>query len=134
MFPAPSAAPNSVSVSAVTTSSITVQWGTVDCIHRNGDITGYLVRYGLESDGRNRKTEDASEEVYSITGLNHSTIYVIQVAAVNLAGGRVYSDPLVITTRGNISKSKKSRLSNLDAPLTDGSILIIVQCSNKYGI
>ena len=37
----PSAPPISVSVSEVTSSSITVQWGPVDCIHRNGDITDY---------------------------------------------------------------------------------------------
>ena len=46
--PAPSAAPTSVSVSEDTSSSITVQWGAVDCIHHNGDITGYSVLYGVQ--------------------------------------------------------------------------------------
>ena len=51
--PAPSAPPTSVNVSDVTPSSITVQWGPVDCIHRNGDITGYSVQYGnVESNWR----------------------------------------------------------------------------------
>ena len=43
--PAPSASPDFVSIIEVTSSSITVQWEMVPCIHRNGDITGYSVRY-----------------------------------------------------------------------------------------
>ena len=37
--PVPSAPPTSVATSDVTSSNITVQWGPVDCIHRNGNIT-----------------------------------------------------------------------------------------------
>ena len=47
--PAPFTPPTSVSVSEVTSSSITVQWGPVDCIHRNGNITGYSMQYGSET-------------------------------------------------------------------------------------
>ena len=93
---APSAAPTSVRVSEVTTSTITIQWDTVKCIHRNGDITGYLVWYG---DGNPRQTEDTKME-YLIIGLNHSTTYTIQVAAVNSAGTGVYSQQLSIKTTG----------------------------------
>ena len=74
--PAPSAAPNSVSVSEVTSSSITVQWGAVPCIHRNGDITGYSVQYGSE-------TMSVSGDMYVISNLEPSTTYSIQVAAMN---------------------------------------------------
>ncbi|CAI7989142.1 Protein sidekick [Geodia barretti] len=42
---APSAGPSSVSVVGVTSSTITVMWGSVPCIHQNGDITGYSVQY-----------------------------------------------------------------------------------------
>ena len=74
--PAPSAAPNSVRVSDVTSSSITVQWGAVSCIHRNGDITGYSVQYGSE-------TMSVSGDMYVISNLEPSTTYSIQVAAMN---------------------------------------------------
>ena len=97
--PAPSAAPTSVSVSEVTSSSITVQWGAVDCIHRNGNITGYSVQYGVQGSG-NMTVEiasgDSSGGMYQISGLSAATAYTIEVAAVNSAGTGVYSTPIVV--------------------------------------
>ena len=98
--PAPSAAPTSVSVSEVTSSSITVQWGAVDCIHRNGDITGYLVRYGVQESG-STQTESVSgggATTRFISGLQSITSYSVEVAAVSSAGSGVYSDPYIILT------------------------------------
>ena len=92
---APSAAPSSLRRTEVTTSTATIQWDTVKCIHRNGDITGYLVW----CNNGTRQTEDTKTE-YLIIGLNHSTTYTIQVAAVNSAGTGVYSEQLSITTTG----------------------------------
>ena len=43
---AASAAPK-VSWTFATSYSITLQWETVPCEHRNGDITGYSVKYGV---------------------------------------------------------------------------------------
>ena len=100
--PAPSAPPTSVRVSEVTSSSITVQWGPVDCIHRNGDITGYSVRY-------RRKTESIPQNIsvsggnairYTIPNLNSSTKYFIRVAAINNAGNKLFSRPVNNLTRG----------------------------------
>ena len=98
--PAPSAAPTSVSASS-TSSSITVQWGAVDCIHRNGDITGYSVRYGVQGSGEGDRTVeiasgDSSGGMYQISGLSSATVYTIEVAAVNSAGIGDYSDPITI--------------------------------------
>ena len=95
---APSAPPTSVSTSDVTSSSITVQWGAVDCIHHNGDITGYSVRYEVQGSAEGDRTVvmasgDSSGGMYEISGLTHSTTYAIEVAAVNSAGTGVYSDP-----------------------------------------
>ena len=92
---APSAAPAFVRVSTVTSYSITVQWGTVDCIHRNGDITGYSVRYGVVGSGSTQTMSVAGGSVTeaTITNLMLSTNYSIQVAAVNSAGTGVFSDP-----------------------------------------
>ena len=96
--PAPSAAPNSVSVSEVTSSSITVQWGAVPCIHRNGDITGYSVQYGVVG-SESTQTMTVSGASVNITGLVESTTYTIEVAAVNSDGIGVYSEPLIITAQ-----------------------------------
>ena len=96
--PAPSAAPDSVSISAVTSSSITVQWEMVPCIHRNGDITGYSVQYGIQGQSTQTMSVDSKGGSYEITGLQSSTTYSIQVAAMNSAGTGDYSDPYLITT------------------------------------
>ena len=85
---APSAAPNSVSVSEVTSSSITVQWGTVPCIHRNGHITGYSVQYGVvgsESIQTMTVSGVVSGGMYKVSELKQLTNYTIEVAAVNSA-------------------------------------------------
>ena len=98
--PAPSAPPTSVSTSDVTSFSITVQWGAVDCIHRNGDITGYSVRYGVQGSG-STQTESVSGGAATeatISGLTKDTSYEIEVAGVNSAGVGVYSDPLPVDT------------------------------------
>ena len=96
--PVPSAPPTSVNVSDVTNSSITVQWGPVECIHRNGNITGYSVWYGVEGTG-NSQTVNVSRGS-TIIGLNAATNYSIEVAAVNSAGTGVYSDPISSITLG----------------------------------
>ena len=94
----PSAAPTSVSVFEVTFSSITVQWGAVDCIHRNGDITGYSVRYGVQENGSTQieSVSGGGATQTIISGLPHSTTYTIEVAAVNSAGTGVYSTPITV--------------------------------------
>ena len=101
--PAPSAPPTSVNVIDVTFSSITVQWGAVDCIHRNGNITGYSVLYGVP--GRFEGDEialmvsrDSSGGMHVISGLRKSTTYAIGVAAVNSAGTGEYSDTITEQT------------------------------------
>ena len=101
IFPsAPFAAPTSVSVSEVTSSSITVQWGAVDCIHRNGDITGYSVRYGVQGSGSTQtvSVSGGGATMTTISGLESSTIHSIEVAAVNSAGTGVYSPVIMEET------------------------------------
>ena len=72
-----------------TATSIRVSWGPVECRHQNGEITGYLVRYGEEGGG-NRTVQTVSGHSSggstTITGLTNETIYTVQVAAVNSAG------------------------------------------------
>ena len=99
-LPAPSDPPTFVNTSDVTSSSITVQWGEVDCIHRNGNITGYSVRYGVQGSAEeNRSVVMISGGFsYEISGLTPSTNYTVEVAAVNSNDTGIYSIPLNVTT------------------------------------
>ena len=69
----------------------------MDCIHRNGELTGYSVRYGVEgSRGGDRAVvlvpvEESNGGMYKISGLISSTSYIIEVAGRNGAGTGNYS-------------------------------------------
>ena len=92
-----------MSVSEDTSSSITVQWEAVDCIHHNGDITGYSVRYGVQGSGSTQTVSISGGDVIeaTISGLTPSTIYSIEVAAVTGEDRiGVYSSPITGETDG----------------------------------
>ena len=110
---APSTAPTCVSVSEVTSTSITVQWGTVDCIHRNGDITGYTVRYGVQGNGSTQtvNVSGGGSTQTIIFGLNPSTNYTIEVAAVNSVGTGVYNNVIFHLTQGRSSHKLLASIS-----------------------
>ena len=97
--PAPSAPPSLVAVTYVTSFSITVKWSKVNCGDRNGNITGYWLRYS-EVGNDNQQTNTTGAENYEITIINLmlATNYSIQVAAVNNAGTGIYSDAVFVKT------------------------------------
>ena len=104
-LPAPSAPPTFVSVSSVTSSSITVQWRAVNCIHRNGDITGHIVQYSIQGSGSTvrKNVPGGSATEATLTGLTSTTAYYVAVAAVNSVGIGVYSESISILTEGKNS-------------------------------
>ena len=67
---------------SVTSRSVTVTWGTIDCIQRNGEITGYVVQYegGGMTDGG---MTDANTREFEATGLRPFTTYTFVVVGVN---------------------------------------------------
>ena len=83
----------------MTSSSITVQWGAVPCIHRNGDITGYSVQYGMVG-SESTQNMSVSGDNATISNLAPSTKYIVQIAAMNDAGTGEYSDPVTTNTDG----------------------------------
>ena len=100
LFPsAPSAPPTYMKVFNVTSTTITIQWGKVNCKHHNGRIIGYSVRYGSQ-DNLNSTLSISGESVNmtTISKLRASTTYEIEVAAVNNAGTGAFSPVLVAHT------------------------------------
>ena len=105
---APSAPPSSVTVTGVTSSTISVQWGSVPCIHQNGDITGYSVQYEVMGSGNTQiemVSGDSSGGMTTISGLAAATMYEYQVAAMTGAGTGEYSTSMTTLTSGNLSRS-----------------------------
>ena len=101
IFIGPSAFPSVVMVTDVTSTTITVQWKVVPCIHQNGAITGYSVRYGVAGSGITQ-TDNTTEREIVISALSTSTNYSVEVAAVNSAGTGDYSSPIFATTDSKI--------------------------------
>ena len=96
----PSANPTPVNVSEVTSTTITVHWGTVDCIHHNGNIMGYAVRYGVQGSHNTLTLNVSGDNVTetSLSSLMSSTEYVIEVAVFNSAGNGVFSPQILART------------------------------------
>ena len=97
---APTGAPDGVSEGLVTANSITVQWGEVPCMDRNGEITGYTVEVTLS--GMVVETENVnggSAREATVSGLTPSTQYTVTVVAINSVGSGPFSG-ISITTAG----------------------------------
>ena len=108
----------------MTSSSITVQWGAVPCIHRNGDITGYSVQYGVvgsESTQTMTVSGVVSGGMYTVSRLKQLTNYTFKVAAVNSAGIGVYSNIIEVSTKPS---------ERLDSFLL--VIVLVVVCFQMY--
>ena len=80
-----------------TRDTITVQWEEVDCIDRNGDITGYRIRAMTSGEDDRIETVDDVREA-TISGLTPSTEYTVSVAAVNSQDTGPYSDGMMVET------------------------------------
>ena len=91
-----------MTVTGVTSSTISVQWGSVPCIHQNGNITGYLVQYEVDGSGNTQITNvnEAGVTEATLSNLTASTTYSIQVAAVNDAGTGVFNNGQYAMTLG----------------------------------
>ena len=97
--PAPSA-PAKVLANLVTSYSIALQW-VVPCEGQNGDILGYIIKYGALVGGGNKTVMNVTEfgvTEITIFNLMKSTFYSFQVAAINSAGRGVFSNATIIKT------------------------------------
>lgn len=76
-----------------TFSSITLSWDELDCVNRNGEITGYLIEYNFETTYTN-----TTRPFFTNTGLSPETTYSFRVAAVNSNGTGTPSTSINATT------------------------------------
>ena len=97
----PSGAPNGVEEVSTATNSITVGWEEVDCLLRNGMITGYTAQAVRNGEVVGTASVGGDARQATISGLESSTEYSVQVAAVNSADtGPFSSPPITVMTSG----------------------------------
>ena len=99
LSPVPSAPPAGITAVNVVPTSFSVQWENVPCIQRNGDITGYSVRYGVLGNGSMETLTIVGPYVLmtNLTGLVPDTSHLVQVAGVNGQGVGEYGEITVTT-------------------------------------
>ena len=72
----------------------------MNCIQRNGDITSYSVRYGVQGSKSTHTTSVSGRATAEATifELNAATTYLVEVAAVTSVGPGEYSIPITAST------------------------------------
>ena len=79
------------------TTSITIEWSELDCTDRNGDITGYRVRYGPTSTTPSQREianiSDPGRRMFTVDREFITLSYDFEVAAVNVNSTGPYSTP-----------------------------------------
>ena len=91
-IPVPSGAPQNLTIINSTSTCVTISWDSVECIHRNGLITHYIISYGPVGDTNLVKTDTVNNDGlnaggnYMATGLSPSQNHLFEVAAMNDAG------------------------------------------------
>ena len=104
---APTAPPQNVRNTSTSSATITVEWGRVECIERNTEITGYRVRYDPpSSDGTGEVSasgDGCNGGSIILTGLSPFTSYSIEVAADSDHGRGPFSSAITVMTDGEFT-------------------------------
>ena len=77
----------------------------MSCLDRNGEITGYIAQAIRNEMIEGTVTVGGNARLTTITGLSPSTVYTVQVAALNGAGTGPYNG-VYIRTNGEFSAKK----------------------------
>ena len=88
-FTVPSAPPGNITILNTTLFTITVSWDEVPCIHRNGNIMGYIIVSSIKDMYASYDIIGLQQRA-TISDLQSDTEYSISVAAVNDAGTGTY--------------------------------------------
>ena len=94
-FPVPSAAPTSVTPTEVGPLKIHVVWGPVECIHRNGAITGYRVCH-TNLNTLSKICSPSSGGTSLDISVSSGGVYGVQVAGINALGEGPFSNEVMI--------------------------------------
>ena len=79
-----------------TATTIILTWDELNCVDRNGVITGYVIQYGITTFNTsvNVTGTSASDRTFTASGLVPLTTYMFRITAVNSDGVGPYSNEL----------------------------------------
>ena len=84
-------------VPSTTSRSVSVSWDAIDCIERNGVITGYTVEF--QEQGGARIPGEVVGQSFIASGLTPVTNYTFRVAGINTNGTGPLTNTITILTR-----------------------------------
>ena len=76
----------------------------MSCLDRNGEITGYRAQAVRNGMVEGTASVGGGARQVTISGLSSSTLYTVQVAAVNGAGTGPYSSGISVRTSGRFGE------------------------------
>ena len=109
--PVPSAGPTDLTLTDVTATNVSFQWGPVPCIHRNGPIIGYIIIYSRPGDMEEEAVGVGSSSgeggMFTISGLEASATYNVRIGAINSLFGASpdHTSGFAVLTHGMYVKS-----------------------------
>ena len=96
-----SGSPRDLSARDTSSTTIDLQWDDINCLDRNTEITGYIVRYGPTTSNDRAQVTASGDGIwataisrFTLTGLSPYTSYSIEVAGNSDFGHGPFSDPI----------------------------------------
>ncbi|KPU76720.1 uncharacterized protein Dana_GF13393, isoform C [Drosophila ananassae] len=97
----PSEPPNNVSLEVTSSTSITVHWEPPAEEDRNGQITGYKIRYRKFKDAPQAKSTPANIRYFELSNLDRSSEYQVKIAAMTVNGSGPFTEWYRVNTLEN---------------------------------
>ncbi|XP_017027034.1 neogenin isoform X3 [Drosophila kikkawai] len=88
----PSEPPNNVTLEVTSSSSITVHWEPPAEEDRNGQITGYKIRYRKYKDAPQVKSTPANIRYFELSSLDRNAEYQVKIAAMTVNGSGPFTE------------------------------------------
>ncbi|XP_070134278.1 neogenin isoform X1 [Drosophila bipectinata] len=97
----PSEPPNNVSLEVTSSTSITVHWEPPEEEDRNGQITGYKIRYRKFKDAPQVKSTPANIRYFELSNLDRNSEYQVKIAAMTVNGSGPFTEWYRVNTLEN---------------------------------
>ncbi|KAH9504817.1 Tyrosine-protein phosphatase 99A, partial [Bulinus truncatus] len=113
---APSSPPPNLQSPNQTSSEIYLSWDQPPLDSLNGELTGYVIRYGIDKNNMSSlNITDHKIVTYVLSNLKPYSMYTVSIAAQNSKGTSLESDIAVSTSPGPPSKPRITHINNNQA-------------------